>query len=63
MSLQARERRPSTRPSLLDREALEIEVKEKEMEKIKAKISAMSDAKRQATSAEEQLKEVMQEET
>lgn len=60
---QARERTSAlaARPSLLDQEAAEIQAKEREMAAIRAKISAMSDAKRQASSAEEQLKEVMQE--
>eukprot|EP00439_Symbiodinium_sp_Y106_P056324 s308_g7.t2 len=46
---------------MMEEEAAEIRAKEREMASIKARISSLSDAKRQASSAEEQLGEVVQE--
>ncbi|CAE7944032.1 casB [Symbiodinium sp. KB8] len=48
---------------MMEEEAADIRAKEREMASIKARISSLSDAKRQASSAEEQLSEVLQEVT
>eukprot|EP00931_Biecheleriopsis_adriatica_P061439 TRINITY_DN36941_c0_g1_i1.p1 TRINITY_DN36941_c0_g1~~TRINITY_DN36941_c0_g1_i1.p1 ORF type:complete len:1718 (-),score=509.89 TRINITY_DN36941_c0_g1_i1:56-5209(-) len=49
------------RPSLLDREAAAIQEKERELNQIKSRLTAMTHAKRQASSAQEQLQEVSHE--